>query len=84
VDHEIQAFQELEVSLVAGMVKHGSGRIPEGFVIGNISDSGAIARYAICNSGGGMIQILSFDENIADPEEALLQFGVMNPAREVM
>lgn len=80
VDDEVGTFQELDVALVARMLKDLGRWMPEGFVVRYIHHRYAIVGEAIGNCGGGMIQVLRCDQDITDTKGGLFEFGVPNMA----
>jgi len=72
------------VPLVARVVKIRSPRIPEWLMVRDISDSRAVAGNAIGDRRSGVIQVLGFNEYIADAKETFFELGVVNVACKVL
>ena len=72
--------QEFDMPLVARMLKARTRRIPERLVIRYISNRRAVRTDSIGNRRRRVIQVLRFNENVADPEEAFFKFCKVDPA----
>jgi hypothetical protein len=84
VNHKIRTSEKLDVTLVARMVKDRPGRIPEGLVIRDVGYSGVVGRNAIADRGCRMIQVLRFNEDVADSEKSFFELGIVDAAREIL
>ena len=65
------------------MAKNFPVWFPEGLVVGDIRNGGAVAGDPVGDSGSRMVQILGFHQGIADPEKPFFQFDEMDAASQI-
>src|SRR5207245_7196657 len=79
VDHKISALQKLDVALIARMPEIQALVPPEWLVVRGVSERHSVPGNAVRDSGRRVVQVLSFDEQVANSKEALLQLGEVDP-----
>ena len=84
VDDQVRTSHELNVPLIARMMKKRPRRIPEGFVVGHVGDGGTATTNPVGNCWRSVIEILRLDVDIADAEKSFFEFSVVKTASQFL
>src|SRR5262245_16149421 len=78
VNHQVRSSQEVNVTLIAGMLRSASGRMPKRFMIGDVGDCRSVCRNPVSNCRGCVVEVLRLNENFSDTKETLFELCVMD------
>src|SRR5262245_49175783 len=78
MNHQVRSSQEVNVTLIAGMVRSASGRMPKRLMIGDVGDCRSVCWNTVGHCRRCVVEVLRLNENFSHAEETFFKLCVMD------